>query len=133
MDHEAISRVLQKVLEKQEETQDCVQKLDKKVDLHIQKTEIELEHIRELDEKQNQLLDEHAKRSDRLERDNQLREAALKQQFETKFEEIERPRKWLLTTGKVIFWAASGAAALFGAYQFLDFAKPFILKLLGIE
>lgn len=126
MNEHDIMEALQKVLDKTEETSDCVRKLDKKVDLHIQKTEIELEHIRELDEKQNQLLDEHSARSDRLEKDNQLREQSLRQDFEGRFQEIEKPREWLKMTGKILFWTASSAGALYGAWEFFSFIKPFL-------
>ena len=51
--------LLNDIKAKQEDTQESVVKLDKKVDLHIQKTEFELSAINRLDEHQNQLLDEH--------------------------------------------------------------------------
>lgn len=126
MNEEHIIETLKQVLEKTEETRGCVTKLDKKVDLHIQKTELELEHIRELDEKQNNLLDEHAKRSDQLEKDNALRERSIRNDFENRFRKIEKPREWLRTTAKMIFWTASGAGALYGAYEFFSFIKPLL-------
>lgn len=119
------------VLEKVEETQTSVNQLDKKMDLHIQKTGLELEQIRTLDEKQNQLLADHAARSDRLEKDNQLREQTLRIYIDDKHDEletsvtdriqvIEKPRQWLIMTGKVFFWLASAAGALYGAWQFIE-------------
>ena len=125
---------MREVLERTEETKDCVQKLDKKVDLHIQKTEMEFEQIRELDDKQNNLLEEHAKRSDRLEKDNALREEKLRLEYkeedkkihsdlDTRLQKIEKPRDWLKMTAKVIFWTASAAGAMYGAYEFFEFIK----------
>ena len=125
MNEHDIMEALQKVLDKTEETSDCVRKLDKKVDLHIQKTELELEHIRELDQKQNQLLDEHAARSDRLEKDNALRERALNQKFEERFQNIEKPREWAKTTARVFFWIASSAGATYGLFEFFEWIKSF--------
>lgn len=124
--HDHIMEQLERVLEKQEETRGCVTKLDKKIDLHIQKTELELEHIRELDTKQNELLDDHAKRSDRLEKDNHLREMALRTDFEQRFQTIEKPREWIKITGKVLFWAASFAGAVYGAHEFWAWIRGLI-------
>ncbi len=132
MDEQDIKDALQQVLDKTGKTQDTVQKLDKKIDLHIQKTELELEHIAELDEKQNQLLDDHAKRSDRLEKDNSLREISIRSDFEHRFRKIEKPREWIRMTAKVLFWAASGAGAIYGAYEFFSWIGPIISKSLGI-
>jgi hypothetical protein len=119
------------ILEKVEETQLSVSQLDKKMDLHIQKTGLELEQIKVLDEKQNQLLADHAARSDRLEKDNQLREQALKiyidekhdtleTSFTDKIQVIEKPRQWLIMTSKIFFWCASAAGALYGVWQFIE-------------
>jgi DNA polymerase III gamma/tau subunit len=124
-DNHELLEVIKQVLERTEETKECVQRLDKKVDLHIQKTEIELSQIAELDNKQNALLEEHSKRSDRLERDNILREEGLRKEFEDRFQDIEKPREWIITTGKVLVWIASAAGALYGAYEFI---RAFILK-----
>jgi DNA polymerase III gamma/tau subunit len=124
-DNNNLMEVIKQVLERTEETKECVQRLDKKVDLHIQKTEIELSQIAELDARQNMILEEHAKRSDRLERDNILREEGLRKEFDQRFEKIEKPREWIITTGKVFFWLASAAGALYGAYEFIN---AFIIK-----
>jgi hypothetical protein len=124
MNNTEMLEFIKQILEKTEETRECVQQLDKKVDLHIQKTELELAQIAKLDSQQNALLDDHAKRSDRLERDNQLREETLRREFNVRFEAIEKPREWLKTTSKVFFWIGSAAGALYGAYEFI---KAFFL------
>ena len=122
-----IIETMKEVLEEARETRGCVQQLDKKMDLHIQKTELEFEHIRELDAKQNLLLEEHSTRSDRLEKDNKLREEAIRLEFGERFEDIEAPRKWLTTTLKVGFWVASGAGAIYGLYEFYEFVSALLL------
>ena len=124
-DNKFIIDTMKEVLEKTEETRGCIQKLDRKMDLHIQKTELELGHIGELDAKQNQLLEEHSARSDRLEKDNVLREATLKQEFDDRFQKIEKPREWLKITGKLIIYVGSAAGAIYGVYEFVT---NFILK-----
>ena len=45
--------LLQKIADQVQETQDCVNKLDKKLDLNIQKTEFELQNIHKTNEQQN--------------------------------------------------------------------------------
>lgn len=129
MEHKEI---LEKILDQAEDTRDCISKLDKKIDLHIQKTELEFQQIRKLDEHQNKILEEHSNRSLQLERDNNLREESLRKDMETaddelgdRLEKLEKPREWLKTTFRIFFWIASAAGAIYGLYQFMD---RFILK-----
>jgi len=50
---------LQDIVDKQADSQKSFSHLDRKVDLHIQKTEYELKRINELDNQQNKLIDQH--------------------------------------------------------------------------
>jgi hypothetical protein len=116
------------VLEKLDKTHGIVTNLDKKLDLHVQRTEQEFEAIKVLDEQQNALLDEHAKRSDRLEKDNVLREAQLKLEFGTtvngldnRVSALEAPLKWFLTTKKGLMWVAGIATSLVALIELLKF------------
>lgn len=120
-----IKELLNKITAQCDETQDSIVKIDKKLDLHIQKTELEFKHIRELDENQNKLLEEHAIRSDRLEKDNLLREQQLKANFEDRFREIEKPREFIKTFAKMFLWMATAAGAIYGAWEFFN---AFVLK-----
>ena len=120
--------LLNKILKQTEKTQECIVGLDKKLDLHVQKTDIELKHISELDREQNRILEEHHNRSIQLEKDNILREQGLRQEFDQKIESgkeeiesrlvaIESPGKWLSTTLKLIFKVGLGAGTVFAFYQ----------------
>lgn len=75
-----LDEMMKKLLDQSEETQKTVISFDKKLDLHIQKTELQLEQIHKLDEKQNAILEEHHKRSDALARDNELRERSVREE-----------------------------------------------------
>lgn len=112
-------QLLARMLDKLDKTHEVVTLLDKKVDLHVQRTEQEFEALRALDARQNDLLDEHAKRSDRLEADNKLREAALKLELEKTAKDLDKrvtvletPWKWVLTTKKGIAWLAAVAGSV---------------------
>lgn len=126
LDQQLITRMLDKL----DKTHEVVISLDKKLDLHVQRTEQEFEAIRVLDEHQNQLLAEHSKRSDRLEADNKLREATLRkeitqnvQALDKRISFLETPWKWVLTTKKGIIWLAAVATALAGIIE--------LIKLIG--
>ena len=109
--------LLERILRQSEETQKAVVALDKKIDLHIQKTEIELEHIGNLDEEQNRILDEHQKRCTEIEKDNILREQGLRADFEKRFQEVERPQIWIKTTLKYAIILGSMVSATLGIKQ----------------
>jgi ubiquinone biosynthesis protein UbiJ len=136
-EQEYLREMLNKLLSQSEETQRSVTSLDKKVDLHIQKTELQLDQIHKLDEQQNAILEEHHKRSDRLAYDNELREKALKKEIDkiddrindkasksdigrldARLEKIERPKEF--QTHLLKFLAAIGtvAGAAYSIYQF---------------
>lgn len=123
-------QLLSRMLDKLDKTHEVVTSLDKKLDLHVLRTEQEFEAIRVLDENQNDLLAEHAKRSDRLERDNRLREEALRRDLENTAEQLskrvsvlETPWKWILTTKKGLAWLAGAALAITAIVE--------LVKLLG--
>lgn len=122
LDEQLIARMLDKI----DKTHEVVISLDKKLDLHVLRTEQEFEAIRLLDAHQNELLAEHSKRSDRLEADNKLREAALRKEVSEKVQAIdervsvlETPWKWVLTTKKGIIWLAALATAVAGIIEFI--------------
>lgn len=140
---EYLSEMVRKLLDQSSETQRYVVALDKKVDLHIQKTELQLDLIQKLDLEQNAILEEHHKRSTRLEEDNRLREHALRLEL-AKFDQllaekmsktdvdiinkriskIEKPREWLKIFGKVLIALGTGAGALYTIYQLIELYLP---------
>lgn len=56
--------LLNKIVTQVDETQECIAKLDKKLDLNIQEVKHEITLINLLDERQNQMLEEHIKRTE---------------------------------------------------------------------
>lgn len=91
------------------ETNRAISDLDKKVDLHIQKTEYELKAIHEQDREQNRLLDEHIAGVQTLRDIHNLHV----QENEDRFSKLEEPRKFIKTLGRILvgLGAAGGAAA----------------------
>lgn len=100
--------------------------LDKKVDLHIQKTEFGFKALQDLDAQQNSILQEHHDRSVQLKRDNELREEALKLEIEKvsrrvdrleffvkAFEFFKKHAIWLAGLGTAIAMAWSKIKGLF--------------------
>lgn len=90
------------------ETRSAVQALDKKVDLHIQKTELELKNINKLDEQQNDLLDKHIEGVNTLKKWCDTHEKAN----EKRFSKLEAPRKWLKMTKDGLLWISAVAGAI---------------------
>ncbi len=119
-------QLLARMLDKMDKTHEVLTSLDKKVDLHVQRTEQEFDAIKELDMRQNELLAEHAKRSDRLEEDNRLREVSIRQDFmgttkdlDKRLSILETPWKWILTTKKGLMWLAAIAGSVAGIIELI--------------
>lgn len=72
------SELLSKIVENTEKTSQAVSTLAKKFELHVQKMDYELREVSRTNEIQNQILEEHHKRSDRLEEQNTLVKAQLR-------------------------------------------------------
>ena len=99
-----------------DETIDHVVELDKKIDLHIQKTEYELLSISKLDMQQNELLAEHSQRSTELKRDNDLKEMSIKAELrliEERIEQLEKPAELLKSIRNIIVYLGSVGTALY--------------------
>lgn len=92
-------------------THESLANLDKKLDLHIQKTEFELTRVREQDEHQNRLLGEHIAGVNTL---RELLEAHDKKD-EAKFAKLEAPRKWWNMTKKMAFKLVISLGAIAGS------------------
>ena len=122
LDEQLINRILDKL----DRTHEVVTSLDKKVDLHVQRTEQEFKAIAVLDAQQNELLAEHAQRSDRLAEDNRLREVSIRQDFlgttkdlDKRVSVLETPWKWILTTKKGLMWLAAIATSVAGIIELI--------------
>lgn len=87
--------------------------LDKKVDLHIQKTEYELRRINDQDEIQNQLLDKHIEGVNtlRLIHEEHVRENNIR------FSSIEQPKKVLKGITKAVLWLGGVGTAVMAIHE----------------
>ena len=111
-----ISDQMEKVADSVDSVKECMTKLDKKLDLHIQRMEYEIHGIKTLDKQQNQILEHHSARSDALQKDNALREVSLRNELaiqSSRIEVLEQPRKWWQMTTKGLLWAGGIASALY--------------------
>jgi len=109
--------LLNKIQEQSKETQNTVIDLDKKVDLHIQKTEYELSRINALDEEQNQLIDEHIAGVKTLKGIYEEH----KKENDVRFQALEEPRKvfaWLFKATGIV---GVICGAIFGAIKLIAF------------
>ena len=114
------SIMLERIMDRLQESGAMLSAMDKKLDLHIQETKYEFKAIRDLDVLQNAILEEHHKRSDRLAEDNALREAALRKDMksqEKRIEALEVPRKWLATSKKWLIGLGAVGGAMAAIYE----------------
>lgn len=106
--------LLRSISDKADQTREMVSSIDKKLELHIQKTEYELKNIHELDGRQNELLDEHIKGVNTLKEWCDDHERANQERFQR----LEQPRKWLEMTKQIVLWIGSVAGALAAIIHF---------------
>ena len=107
-----ISGQIDKQDDKLTKLEGSVSSMDKKMDLHIQKSEFEFDAIKSTNV-----------RSDRLEQDNILREQGMRKDMGTqsdRIDSLEKPREWFKMTRKAIIWIGGIAAALFVILRLLD-------------
>lgn len=104
------------VTRSQADIRDSLTKVESKLDLHIQKTEYELEKINELDDHQNRLLDEH------IQGVRTLKEMHMLQQeyVDKRFDEVEAPKKALKLISKWIIGAGAVAGATFAILRLFE-------------
>lgn len=120
-DEEILDMLAEMRKEQQEhrcETSKSFADLDKKVDLHIQKTEYELKAINHQDEVQNKLLEEHIEGVNTLKK---IHEEHVKEN-NTRFSKLEAPRKFIKSATRLLLWAGGIGASITGiveAYRFL--------------
>lgn len=110
-EHVQMFDLLQAAVSKIDKLSTSFNEMDKKLDLHIQKTDHRFQNIEALDEQQNAILEKHHQRSDQLKKDNELRERALIARIDA----LEQPKKWLHTTKQLLLWIA----AMMGAISYI--------------
>jgi len=92
---ELVTEELKKISSKQDQNNKDLNKIDRKLDLHTQKMEYEIEKIQDLDMRQNASLDEHMKRSDALEKNLNI----YQNESNKRISKIEIPTKILAYVG----------------------------------
>lgn len=127
------AQLLAKVVENTERTAATVSDLTKQFALHVQKMDYELKEISRTNDIQNRILDEHHKRSDRLEEQNELNRIKIRAEIfgegvlnpakrETtllgRIEKLEAPKKAMI-------WLYGGLMAMLSL-------TAAILKVLGV-
>jgi len=118
---ERVLESLDSIKKEQDHTRTCVKELEAKFDLHSQKVDYELKEINRTNQIQNDILDEHHKRSDQLERDNDLREASLKAgitNLEARLLELEKPALALSWLKSAAMWVTAIVAGILALDKF---------------
>jgi len=105
--------------EHRSETSKSFSELDKKVDLHIQKTEYELKAINEQDEIQNRLLDQHIEGVNTL---KMIHEEHVKEN-NLRFSQLEKPREFIKTATRAVLWLGGIGTALIGIVELVKILK----------
>lgn len=125
-----ILTLLAKIMAEQQDARSenfkSISDLDKKLDLHIQKTEFELQKITNQDEIQNQLLDQHIAGVNTLKQIHLAHVEHNNLQFEKVDREIEalkEPAKWIRNTTKLVLWLGGLGTSILGIYKLLTFLK----------
>jgi hypothetical protein len=111
-----IIQLLKRISDNSDAMRDDLNRLDRRLELHVQKTEFELDRIKTTDDVQNQLLDEHI-RGVRL-----LEENLSKHKYDNdlKFAELEAPSRWLTTSIKVLIAVGGVASAVYAFLKLLN-------------
>lgn len=107
--------LLRKLLDQSEDVSKIIDRMDRKMDLHIQRTEYEFEKIKELDETQNRILDEHVAGVNTLKAMLEVYKSEANQRLDS----LEQPRKTLATLKTWIISAAAVVAAIMTILQLL--------------
>lgn len=128
--------LLRDVLSGIQGTNKSIETLQGKFNLHEQAMQYELKGIKDTNEIQNKILEEHHKRSDALQKDNELREEALRNQLfgkdgeipkiNSRLEKAEQPRKFVETVKGIFITSGTIAASILGLIKLLEVLK--ILK-----
>lgn len=90
MEQDAVLSALQSISDKLEGVRANVYDLDKRVEVHAARTELQLKSLENLDAEQNAILAEHQARSVALQRDVELRDAATQKLIQTLDARIDR-------------------------------------------
>lgn len=117
---------LRKISRKQDTIDDRTAELDKKLDLHVQKTDFQFKRLSELDEQQNRLIDQHIEGVQTLKKIvEQNKESA-----EARIKELEKPTAFLQTAWGLLlklglFAGTVAALGVFGA-QIREFFRSIL-------
>lgn len=122
-DKDIYLELLNIIKDKQDEGTKVVLELDKKLDLHIQKTEIELSSINKLDQEQNKLLENHIKRTALLEKsleEHKFDNFKTFKDFSDKIVESSKPLEFLKLLSKLVLLIGGLSGSLYALYRILE-------------
>lgn len=117
--HELHTQLLTRIVDQVQETQECVNKLDKKLDLNIQKVEFEIREINKLDEQQNASLAEHIEGVKTLKQMH----SEMQTHFDERLGKLEKPSgvsRWVKDTRKGILWLGAIGGSIYGIIKALQ-------------
>jgi len=122
MSDEILKKLLEHAEDQKEssvETQKCIAKLDKKLDLHIQATNFELTSIKEEDQIQNKLLKEHMSGVNTLKdiRDTDKKEINRRLTRMEDDKKFWKKLKSILMAVSAVAVALSAIAVIFGLFK----------------
>lgn len=125
---------LRSISQVQKENYECFVSLDKKLDLHIQKTEYELKKINELDRQQNASLDQHIEGVNTIKEMHVAHRTETKQQIDlmaerldvqkqetaARLESLEKPYDLVRYAGKVLTWVGAISGSIYAILKLLE-------------
>lgn len=140
MDKDVHIDILNKILAQSEElrvfvskAKESINELDKKLDLHIQKTEMQTALLDQADKEQEEMLQNYHQKFDNFnsklsEIDELSSELVEKhQEFEksrdellSKVENLEKPKRWIIATSKVLIGFGAIASAIYSIYELIQ-------------
>ena len=122
-DKDIYLELLKEIKDKQDESKKLVLNLDKKLELHVQKTELELVSINKLDKQQNELLEDHMRRTELLEKSldqHRFENFRTKEELHKKIEKANKPMEYIKVFGTVILWLGGLAGSAFAIGRFFE-------------
>jgi hypothetical protein len=124
-DFQMVLGELKRISDKQDATNNTVALMDKRLELHAQKTDLELRRIVDLDNAQNKLLDQHILGVNTL---KQIHDQSVRE-FDLRMIALEEPKK-LIKLAAQIFVGLGGVAgaitAIYGVYYVIQHGVPYL-------
>lgn len=117
-----LSKMIDEQRDHRSETATSFSSLDKRLELHIQKTEYELSRINDQDEVQNKLLDQHIEGVNTLKAMHMTHIEENNKQFgqvDQEIEKLKEPKKVVTAVIKTVLLSGAVVTALFGILKLI--------------